>query len=120
VGDDSGLGEGRERGGKNVGKEGKRKRKRKRAGERTRWRGWATAIYRDARNFLVNAHVNRHVAYALCTVYSASCTAERGARGRRGHETMKNARATIYYLRVQVTTAEQAQSLPSLPLPLSL
>lgn len=84
--------------------------------ERTRSRGWATAIYRDARNFLVNAHVNRHVAYALCRVYSAGCTAVRGAGER---ETMKNARATIYYLRVQVTTAEQAQSL-SLLLSLSL
>lgn len=86
----------------------------RREGERTQPRGWATAIYRDARNFLVNAHVNRHVAYALrirCIPHTGGCTAERGA-GKR--ETMKNARATIYYLRVQVTTAEQAQSLLSL------
>jgi len=72
---------GDEGGRKKCGKRG-RKREREKDG-----RGWATAIYRDARNFLVNAHVNRHVAYALCTVYSASCTTERGAaRGTRDNE----------------------------------
>lgn len=56
------------------------------------------------------------------SAYSASCTTAEGGAARRGgagggHETMKNARAAIYYLRVQVTTAERAQSLRSLPLP---
>jgi len=74
-----------------------------------------TYVCGDARNFLVNAHVKRHVVYALRAPRIPRAAPHEGAP-RRGaarrawgeHETMKNARAAIYYLRVvQVTTAER-------------
>lgn len=55
-----------------------------------------------------------HTSTGTSRMHSARCiprAAPQSAARNGGHETMKNARATIYYLRVQVTTAEQAQSL---------
>lgn len=91
----------------------------KRRTERKLRGGWATAIYRDARNFLVNAHVNRHVVYALRTRLRIPHRSKGAARCGAGRETMKNARAARYTTCASKLQLQRAGSISPISLPVS-